>query len=47
MDELVAIETIGRREKLKTVVLDSVSSPITKYVYSMARRWAGLHKKPP
>jgi hypothetical protein len=36
MNELVAIETIGRREKLTMVVRDSVSSPITKYVVNMA-----------
>jgi site-specific recombinase XerD len=36
MNELVAIEKIAQWEKLKTLVLDSVSSPITKRVYNMA-----------
>ena len=36
MNELIAIQKIARWEKLKTLVLDSVSSPITKRVYNMA-----------
>jgi hypothetical protein len=36
MNDLVAIEKIGQWEKLKMLVLDSVSSPITKRVYNMA-----------
>ncbi|MBZ5677710.1 MAG: tyrosine-type recombinase/integrase [Acidobacteriia bacterium] len=36
MNELIAIEKIAGWEKLKTLVLDSVSSPITKRVYNMA-----------
>jgi hypothetical protein len=32
MNELIAIERIAQREKLKALVLDSVSSPITKRV---------------
>jgi hypothetical protein len=36
MNELVAIERIAQWEKLKSLVLDSVSSPITKRVYNMA-----------
>jgi hypothetical protein len=36
MNELIAIEKIAQWEKLKTLVLDSVSSPITKRVYNMA-----------
>src|SRR5260370_13449550 len=36
MNELVAIEKIAQWEKLKRLVLDSVSSPITKRVYNMA-----------
>src|ERR1700688_4333828 len=36
MDELIAIQKIAGWEKLKTLVLDSVSSPITKRVYNMA-----------
>jgi site-specific recombinase XerD len=36
MNELIAIEKIAQWEKLKELVLDSVSSPITKRVYNMA-----------
>jgi hypothetical protein len=36
MNDLVAIEKIAQWERLKTLVLDSVSSPITKRVYNMA-----------
>ena len=36
MNELIAVQKIAGWEKLKTLVLDSVSSPITKRVYSMA-----------
>src|SRR6202166_2415209 len=36
MNELIAIQKIAVWEKLKTLVLDSVSSPITKRVYNMA-----------
>src|SRR6202040_2753097 len=36
MNDLVAIEKIAQWEKLKMLVLDSVSSPITKRVYNMA-----------
>ena len=36
MDDLIAIQKIAGWEKLKTLVLDSVSSPITKRVYNMA-----------
>src|SRR3981189_3088650 len=36
MNELIAIEKIPGWEKLKTLVLDSGSSPITKRVYNMA-----------
>src|SRR6266478_5739889 len=36
MNELIAIEKIAQWERLKTLVLDSVSSPITKRVYNMA-----------
>ena len=36
MNELIAIEKIAQWEKLKMLVLDSVSSPITKRVYNMA-----------
>src|SRR6266513_4256735 len=36
MTDLIAVEKIAQRQKLKTLVLDSVSSPITKRVYNMA-----------
>src|SRR5580704_15062391 len=36
MNELIATEKIAQWQKLKTLVLDSVSSPITKRVYNMA-----------
>ena len=36
MTDLIAIQKIAGWSKLKTLVLDSVSSPITKRVYNMA-----------
>ena len=36
MTDLIAVQKIAGWEKLKTLVLDSVSSPITKRVYNMA-----------
>src|ERR1700688_3104402 len=36
MTELISLEKIAQWQKLKTLVLDSVSSPITKRVYNMA-----------
>src|SRR5271154_5292879 len=36
MNDLVAVEKIAQWQTLKTLVLDSVSSPITKRVYKMA-----------
>ena len=36
MNDLIAIQKIAGWEKLKMLVLDSVSSPITKRVYNMA-----------
>jgi site-specific recombinase XerD len=36
MNELIAVEKIAQWQKLKGMVLDSVSSPITKRVYNMA-----------
>jgi site-specific recombinase XerD len=36
MNDLIAIQKIAGWDKLKTLVLDSVSSPITKRVYNMA-----------
>ena len=54
MNDLVALEKIAQWERLKALVLDSVSSPIMKRVYNMALNefmgWfqqdatAGLHK---
>src|ERR1700732_678741 len=36
MNDLIAVEKIAQWQKLKTLVLDSVSSPITKRVYNLA-----------
>src|SRR5258708_14592500 len=36
MTDLIAVQRIAGWEKLKKLVLDSVSSPITKRVYNMA-----------
>jgi len=36
MNDLIAVEKIAGWYKLKAMVLDSVSSPITKRVYNMA-----------
>src|SRR5450631_3957312 len=36
MNELISLEKIAQWQKLKTLVLDSVSSPITKRVDNMA-----------
>ena len=36
MNELISLEKIAQWQRLKTLVLDSVSSPITKRVYNMA-----------
>jgi hypothetical protein len=36
MNGLIAVEKIARWQKLKALVLDSVSSPITKRMYNMA-----------
>src|SRR6266478_2254001 len=36
MHDLISLEKIAQWQKLKTLVLDSVSSPITKRVYNMA-----------
>jgi hypothetical protein len=38
MHDLIAVERIAQWEKLKTLVLDSVSCPNTKQVYNMAPR---------
>jgi hypothetical protein len=36
MNELMSLENIVQWQRLKTLVLDSVSSPITRRVYNMA-----------
>src|SRR5258707_9545885 len=36
MNDLVVVEKIAQWQRLKALVLDSVSSPITRRVYSMA-----------
>src|ERR1700676_2041742 len=36
MNDLISLERIAQWQKLKRLVLDSVSSPITKRVYNMA-----------
>jgi len=36
MNDLISLEKIAQWQRLKTLVLDSVSSPITKRVYNMA-----------
>jgi hypothetical protein len=36
MNDLISLEKIAQWQKLKALVLDSVSSPITKRVYNMA-----------
>jgi hypothetical protein len=36
MNDLIVVQKIAGWEKLKALVLDSVSSPITKRVYNMA-----------
>src|SRR5437667_12889916 len=36
MNDLIAVEKIAQWQKLKALVIDSVSSPITKRVYNMA-----------
>jgi hypothetical protein len=36
MTDLIAVQKIAGWEKLKTLVLDSVSSPVTKGVYNCA-----------
>src|SRR5713101_4497676 len=36
MNELIVVEKIAEWQKLKALVLDSVSSPITRRVYNMA-----------
>jgi hypothetical protein len=38
MNDLIVAEKIAQWQKLKALVLDSVSSPITRRVYNMALR---------
>jgi hypothetical protein len=42
MNDLVLAEKAADWTRLKTLVLDSVSSPITRRVYNMAERIPGL-----
>jgi site-specific recombinase XerD len=50
MNDLIAVEKIAQWQKLKALVLDSVSSPITKRVYNMAldefMAWFRLARRP-
>ena len=50
MNDLVVAEKIAQWQKLKALVLDSVSSPITKRVYNMAldefMAWFGQAPRP-
>jgi hypothetical protein len=50
MNELVLVEKAAAWQKLKPLVLDSVSSPITKRVYNMALdeffAWYGQEPRP-
>src|SRR5437016_3454314 len=36
MNDLIVVESMGEWDRLKALVLDSVSSPITRRVYNMA-----------
>jgi hypothetical protein len=44
MHDLITVEQIAQWKKLKTLVLDSVSSPITERVYKMGRREFQSHR---
>src|SRR5947208_11638059 len=50
MNDLVVVEKIAQWQRLKALVLDSVSSPITRRVYSMALdeflAWFRLEPRP-
>jgi hypothetical protein len=50
MNDLVVVEKLAEWQRLKTLVLDSVSSPITRRVYNMALDefigWYGLAPRP-
>jgi predicted DCC family thiol-disulfide oxidoreductase YuxK len=50
MNDLMVVEKIAQRQKLKALVLDSVSLPITKRVYNMALeelyRWFQQEPRP-
>src|ERR1700751_1441886 len=50
MNELIVVEKIAEWQKLKALVLDSVSSPITRRVYNMALdefiAWFRLEPRP-
>ncbi|MGP0072843.1 MAG: hypothetical protein ACLPWF_13035 [Bryobacteraceae bacterium] len=36
MNDLIVVKKNAQRQRLKALLLDSVSSPITKWVYSVA-----------
>jgi len=36
MNDLIAVKKLAEWDRLKALVLDSVSSPITRHVYNMA-----------
>ena len=44
MNDLIVVEKIAQRQRLKALVLDSVSSPITKRVYSPAVETCSLRR---
>jgi hypothetical protein len=39
MTELIAVSQVGQWSRLKALVLDSVSSPITRRVYNLGLAW--------
>ena len=47
MNDLISIEKIAQWQKLKTLVLDSVSPPVTKRVYNMALDFMGWFQQTP
>ena len=50
MNELIVVEKLAEWQRLKALVLDSVSSPITRRVYNMALdefiAWYRLEPRP-
>lgn len=48
MNDLIVVEKLAEWQKLKTLVLDSVSSPITRRVYNMALdEFIGWYRRAP